>query len=74
VPRTPGGRKPRHGGEFIFGDPASWGDPHVATTTETVRFRLPDLELRPRAAYPYPVENVDGEAVRIAHSRPGRFV
>jgi DDE superfamily endonuclease len=29
------GRPPRHGGEFIFGDPASWGDPDVATTTDT---------------------------------------
>src|SRR5919206_2028237 len=36
-PRTPGmnGRPPRHGGEFIFGDPGSWGVPDVATTTET---------------------------------------
>src|SRR4051812_23657250 len=35
VPRPHGGRKPRHGGEFIFGDPASWGDPDVATRTDT---------------------------------------
>lgn len=36
-PRPPGttGRPPRHGGEFIFGDPASWGDPDVTSTTET---------------------------------------
>lgn len=29
------GRPPRHGGEFIFGDPASWGTPDVATTSDT---------------------------------------
>lgn len=36
-PRAPGatGRPPRHGGEFIFGDPHSWGDPDVTTQTET---------------------------------------
>jgi hypothetical protein len=36
-PRTPGtlGRPRRHGGEFIFADPASWGTPDVTTTTET---------------------------------------
>ena len=36
-PRLPGtnGRPPRHGGEFIFGDPNTWGSPDVATVTET---------------------------------------
>lgn len=36
-PRLPGtnGRPPRHGGEFIFGDPASWGQPDVITVTDT---------------------------------------
>jgi hypothetical protein len=29
------GRPPRHGGEFIFADPASWGEPDVSTVTET---------------------------------------
>lgn len=29
------GRPPRHGSEFIFGDPASWGAPDVTTVTET---------------------------------------
>ncbi|WP_330186466.1 NF041680 family putative transposase [Dactylosporangium sp. AC04546] len=35
--RLPGelGRPRRHGGEFIFGDPASWDTPDVTTTTET---------------------------------------
>jgi len=37
APRVPGshGRPPRHGGEFIFGDQASWGEPDVATVTQT---------------------------------------
>ncbi|GIJ51382.1 hypothetical protein Val02_82680 [Virgisporangium aliadipatigenens] len=35
VPREHGGRKPRHGSEFVFADPATWGDPDVSTTTET---------------------------------------
>jgi hypothetical protein len=35
VPRPHGGRKPRHGGEFVFGDPATWGDPDVTTVSET---------------------------------------
>ncbi|UWZ51500.1 transposase [Dactylosporangium aurantiacum] len=36
-PKLPGvlGRPRRHGGEFIFGDPASWDTPDVTTTTET---------------------------------------
>lgn len=36
-PRAPSvlGRPRRHGTEFIFGDPASWGDPDVATTSDT---------------------------------------
>jgi hypothetical protein len=36
-PRMPGvnGRPPRHGGEFIFGDPTSWGEPDATTVTET---------------------------------------
>lgn len=35
--RMPGarGRPARHGGEFIFRDPASWGDEHVITRTPT---------------------------------------
>ncbi len=29
------GRPPRHGGEFIFGDPDSWGTPDTASSTDT---------------------------------------
>ncbi|WP_435070882.1 NF041680 family putative transposase [Amycolatopsis thermoflava] len=36
-PRTPGtrGRPRRHGGEFVFGDRATWGEPDVTIHTET---------------------------------------
>ena len=36
-PRQPGtrGRPPRHGGEFAFGDPATWGPPATETVTDT---------------------------------------
>uniref|UniRef100_UPI00404026BB NF041680 family putative transposase n=1 Tax=Streptomyces sp. DSM 41540 TaxID=3448657 RepID=UPI00404026BB len=35
--REPGvrGRPPRHGGEFVFGDPATWGTPDARTVTTT---------------------------------------
>jgi hypothetical protein len=36
-PRTPTtmGRPRRHGDEFVFGDPATWGEPDVTTHTQT---------------------------------------
>jgi hypothetical protein len=36
-PWVPGtkGRPPRHGTEFVFGDPATWGEPDVTTTSDT---------------------------------------
>ncbi|MET9182873.1 NF041680 family putative transposase [Kitasatospora aureofaciens] len=36
-PRPPGtrGRPPRHGGEFVFGDPATWNAPDTETVTDT---------------------------------------
>lgn len=30
-----GGRPPKHGGEFVFGQPDTWGQEHAATVTET---------------------------------------
>ncbi len=30
-----GGRPPKHGGEFVFGDPATWGAEQAVTTTDT---------------------------------------
>ncbi|WP_331749007.1 MULTISPECIES: NF041680 family putative transposase [unclassified Streptomyces] len=36
-PREPGarGRPPRHGGEFVFGDPTTWNTPDAQTVTAT---------------------------------------
>jgi hypothetical protein len=36
-PRASGtnGRPPKHGGEFVFGDPATWGAEQAKTTTDT---------------------------------------
>jgi hypothetical protein len=36
-PQTPAtrGRPRRHGGEFVFGDPATWGEPDITTHTDT---------------------------------------
>jgi hypothetical protein len=36
-PQAPGtlGRPRRHGGEFVFGDPATWGAPDITTHTDT---------------------------------------
>jgi hypothetical protein len=30
-----GGRPPKHGSEFVFGDPATWGDEQAVTVTDT---------------------------------------
>jgi hypothetical protein len=35
IPHPRAGRPPRHGGEFVFGDPNSWGQPAVTTRTDT---------------------------------------
>lgn len=54
-----GGRRPKHGGEFVFGDPAAWGEPDQETVTETtgygtahaVAFDRPHPRLTRRAAW-----------------------
>ncbi|MEV4583373.1 NF041680 family putative transposase [Nonomuraea jabiensis] len=33
-----GGRPPKHGGEFVFGQPGTWGEPDQQTTTATTRY------------------------------------
>jgi hypothetical protein len=30
-----GGRPPKHGGEFVFGDPTTWGTEQAVTVTDT---------------------------------------
>lgn len=39
-PRVAGthGRPPKHGGEFVFGDPTTWGGEHAMTSTATRRY------------------------------------
>lgn len=32
-----GGRPPKHGGEFVFGDPATWGEAIAVTVTNSDR-------------------------------------
>lgn len=34
------GRTPKHGGEFVFGIPATWGEPDISTCTETSRYGI----------------------------------
>lgn len=33
-----GGRYPKHGSEFVFGDPKTWGAPHAETVTQTDKY------------------------------------
>ena len=35
-----GGRPPKHGREFVFGDPETWGEPDQRTVTETSNYGL----------------------------------
>lgn len=72
-----GGRPPKHGGEFVFGDPTTWGAEQAVTTTETRRYgtavarawnRL-HPRLTRRAAWlehdgPLPV--IEGTVIRLA--------
>lgn len=47
--RGPGlrGRPPRHGGEFVFGDPSTWNTPDVQTVTATRPYGTPRTGLGP---------------------------
>ncbi|WP_369797528.1 hypothetical protein [Nocardia sp. CNY236] len=45
------GRPPRHGGEFVFGDQTSWGEPDTAVTTDT-RLYGPAMESSASQAHP----------------------
>ncbi|WP_035804344.1 NF041680 family putative transposase [Kitasatospora mediocidica] len=72
-----GGRLPKHGGEFVFGDPATWGNEQVVTTTVTRRYGIAVARawdrlhprLTKRAAWldhdgPLPV--IEGTVIRLA--------
>ncbi|MFC9976719.1 NF041680 family putative transposase [Spirillospora sp. NPDC127200] len=71
-----GGRPPKHGGEFVFGDPTTWGAPHARTTTPGTRYgtavatawdRL-HPRLTRRAAWehlPGPLPIISGTVIRL---------
>ena len=77
-PRVPGtsGRPPKHGGEFVFGDPATWGAEQAVTTTDTRLYgtataqawdRLHPLLTRRAAWVDYPGELpiIEGTVIRL---------
>jgi hypothetical protein len=77
-PRASGanGRPPKHGGEFVFGDPATWGTEQAKTTTDTRLYGMATAQawhrlhprLTRRAAWtdhegPLPV--IEGTVIRL---------
>jgi hypothetical protein len=74
-PRTPGtnGRPPKHGGEFVFGDPSTWGSEQAVTITDTRLYGMATAQawdrlhprLTRRAAW------TDHEAAPTDHRRHG---
>jgi len=38
------GRPPKHGAEFVFGDPATWGEPDRRTLTTTSRYGIAEAQ------------------------------
>lgn len=43
-----GGRLPKHGGEFVFGRPDTWGEEHVVTVSDTHRYGKATARARDR--------------------------
>ena len=43
-----GGRPPKHGSEFVFGRPETWGDPDAVTITDTDRYGTATATARAR--------------------------
>ncbi|HEX2300806.1 MAG TPA: transposase [Pseudonocardiaceae bacterium] len=77
-PRMPGttGRPARHGGEFVFADPTSWGTHHAVTTTDTRRYGTATAQawdrLHPRltrrsawAQHDGPLPIIEGTIIRL---------
>lgn len=77
-PRVSGttGRPPKHGGEFVFGDPATWGAQQAVTTTDTRRYGTATAQawdrLHPRltrraawADYPEDLPVLEGTVIRL---------
>ncbi|MFI6986434.1 NF041680 family putative transposase [Embleya sp. NPDC050154] len=65
-----GGRPPKHGGEFVFGQPETWGEPQATTTTETTRYGTAVAtawdRLHPRLTRRSAWEGFDGELPMIS--------
>ncbi|MFI1585092.1 NF041680 family putative transposase [Embleya sp. NPDC020630] len=65
-----GGRPPKHGGEFVFGQPDTWGEPQAATITETTRYGTAVAtawdRLHPRLTRRSAWEGFDGELPMIS--------
>jgi hypothetical protein len=72
-----GGRPPKHGSEFVFGDPTTWGQEQAVTVTDTRRYGKATAQawdrlhprLTQRAAWldhdgPLPV--IEGTVIRLA--------
>lgn len=75
------GRPPRHGGEFVFGQPDTWGEPDVRTATVTERYgtavatafdRLhPRLTRRAaRLSHGADLPIIEGTVIRLKVDRP----
>ncbi|MES9512053.1 NF041680 family putative transposase, partial [Streptomyces sp. NPDC000609] len=76
-----GGRPPKHDGEFVFGDPATWGTEQAATATDTRLFGKAVAQawgrlhprLNRRAAWlghDGPLPAIEGTVVRLVVERP----
>ena len=77
-PRVPGtnGRPPKHGGEFVFADPATWGAEQAGTSTDTRRYGAAIAQawdrLHPRltrrsawAVHHGPLPIIEGTVIRL---------
>lgn len=71
-----GGRPPKHGGEFVFGDPTTWGTEQAVTTTDTRLYGKATAQawdrLHPRLTrraawidYDGPLPIIEGTVVRL---------
>lgn len=72
-----GGRPPKHGGEFVFGDPATWDEEQVMTRTATRHYGSATARARDRL-YPRltrraawlehdgPLPVIEGTVIRLA--------
>ncbi|MGW0537886.1 NF041680 family putative transposase [Streptomyces sp. NPDC003032] len=75
-----GGRPPKHGGEFVFGDPATWGTEQAVTITDTRLYGTATARawdrLHPRLTrraawidHDGPLPLIEGTVIRLAVER-----